>query len=330
MNSFICRYLLLLAFMLGGTLQAGLAQNSAYESILRARGLVEGQPYESVRFAASSSTELSVVTATGNIEIFGNPRIDYVQIDLYVKEGFSFWSGGSNVGNFRLIFQQQGDKLIATVEPKRGDSRVWQNDNISFSYVVQVPTQLSSRIRSTRGDIYARNLNGTHLLQVTAGNLFIDGLTGEIRAFSASGNITANDIWGDFNGKTTNGNITVQKAEGEVRLRTVNGNLTAREIMGTFIAATTNGMVDAVLQSAGEGSYIETTNGGINLTLPPNPNYALDLSGSALDLSDVLRSGRPFEGNLTHNSADIHFGDGSVPVQVSSLTGRITLQTSRD
>lgn len=329
MNSFICRYLLFLTFIFGGMLPVGLAQNSAYESVLRARGLVEGQPHESVRFEAGPSTELSVVTATGNIEIFGNPRIDYVQIDLYVKEGFSFWSGGSDVGNFRLIFQEQGDKLIATVEPKRGDSRVWQNNNISFSYVVQVPTQLSSRIRSTRGDIYARNLNGEHLLQVTAGNLFIEGLTGEVRAFSASGNITANDVWGDFSGKTTNGNISLEKAEGEIRLRTTNGNLYAREIMGTFIAATTNGTINAELQSIGEGSYIETVNGAISLTLPPDPNYAFDLSGSGLNIADLLQSGA-FEGNVNRNSAELHFGDGSIPVQVSSLTGRITIQTSRD
>ncbi|MFW6348114.1 MAG: DUF4097 family beta strand repeat-containing protein [Cyclonatronaceae bacterium] len=329
MNSFICRYLLFLTFIFGGMLSVGLAQNSAYESVLRARGLVEGQPHESVRFEAGPSTELSVVTATGNIEIFGNPRIDYVQIDLYVKEGFSFWSGGSDVGNFRLIFQEQGDKLIATVEPKRGDSRVWQNNNISFSYVVQVPTQLSSRIRSTRGDIYARNLNGEHLLQVTAGNLFIEGLTGEVRAFSASGNITANDVWGDFSGKTTNGNISLEKAEGEIRLRTTNGNLYAREIMGTFIAATTNGTINAELQSIGEGSYIETVNGAISLTLPPDPNYAFDLSGSGLNIADLLQSGA-FEGNVNRNSAELHFGDGSIPVQVSSLTGRITIQTSRN
>lgn len=324
-----CRSFFLLAFLLAGFLETTTAQQDAYRSVLHERGLVQGEPYESVRFEARPSTELSVLTVTGNIEIFGNPRIDYVQIDLYVKEGFSFWSGGSKLDNFRIIFQEQGDKLIASVEPRRGDSRVWQNNNISFSYVVQVPTQLRSRVRSTSGDIYARNLNGEHLLQVTAGNLFIDGLTGETNAFSASGNITANEVWGDFNGKTTNGNIAVNGAEGEIRLRTVNGNITARNIMGTFIAATTNGSVTAVLQSTGEGSYIETINGAVSLTLPPEPDYAINASGSALDIRELLQSGA-FEGNVSRNNANIHFGDGSIPIQISSMTGSITIQTGRD
>lgn len=330
MNKIDCRsFFFLITFLLAGLWETSVAQQDGSSSVLRERGLVQGEPYESIRFEARPSTELSVLTLNGSIEIFGNPGLDYVQIDLYVKEGFSFWSGGSKLDNFRIIFQEQGDKLIASVEPKRGDSRVWQNDNISFSYVVQVPMQLSSRVRTTRGDIYARNLNGEHLLQVTAGNLFIEGLTGEVNAFSASGNITANEVWGKFNGKTTNGNITVNGAEGEVRLRTINGNIRASNIMGTFIAATTNGTVNTVLQSPGEGSYIETINGAISLSLPSGPDYAIDASGSALDISDLLQ-GRSFEGRVRRNSADIRFGDGSVPIQVSSTTGAITIHRGRD
>jgi DUF4097 and DUF4098 domain-containing protein YvlB len=323
------RSFLLLAIFLAIFAEVTAAQQDSNSSVLRDRGLVQGEPYESVRFEAGPSTELSVLTLSGNIEIFGNPRLDYVQIDLYVKEGFSFWSGGSKLDNFRIIFQEQGNKLIASVEPRRGDSRVWQNENISFSYVVQVPTQLSSRVRSTRGDIYARNLNGEHLLQVTAGNLFIDGLTGETNAFSASGNITANEVWGNFNGKTTNGNITVSGAEGEVRLRTVNGNISAGDIMGTFIAATTNGTVNTVLQSPGEGSFIETVNGAIRLRLPYGPEYAIAASGSALEIGELLQSGT-YEGRVGQNSADIRFGDGNIPIQISSTTGAITIHSGRD
>ena len=327
MKNFAC-CLFLLFLLLTGVPDSAIGQQDSYRSLMKEQDLVQGSPYESRQFRVEGPTELSVITLSGNIEVFENPRIDVIQIDLYVKRGFSFWSGG-NLDNYRITFQEQAGKIVASVEPRRGDSNVWQDDNIRFSYVVQVPGQVTTRIRSMTGDIYARNLNGQHLLQANVGNVFIEGLTGETNAFSAIGNITANDVWGDFNAKTTNGNITLRGAEGEVRLRTVNGSIIAREIMGTFIAATSNGSVSATLWETGEGSYIETTNGSVSLTLPPAPDYHLRASGSMVNITDLLQIGA-FEGNVGRRSADVRFGEGNIPIQISSSTGTINVETGRN
>ena len=317
--------LLLLAGVLGLSTDIE-AQNNSTRSILVENGLVKGDPFESERFPVNSNVELSVFTLSGNVEIFENPDLDYIQIDLYVDRGFSLWSGSANLDNYRIILQQKRDQIIASVEPRRSESRVWKGDNVTFSYVVQTPVDISSRIRNTKGDIYARNLKGNHLIQATVGNLYLDNLEGEINVFSASGNINAERMRGEINAKTTNGSITIKNSDGEVRLRTVTGNVVAENGRGTFIAATTTGNVSAQLLSVGEGSYIETVTGSVNLTLPSELNYAIQASGSNVDVSDLLDR-REFEGRVQQRVANVRFGSGSIPIQISSVSGNVLIKT---
>lgn len=317
--------LLLLLMIAGYGLWNPVAAQSPPDSYLVEQGIVKGDPYESERFPVNRAVELSVFTLSGNVEIYENPDIDYVQVDLYIDRGFSFWSGSPNLDNYRIIFQQVHDKITASVEPRRGDSRVWKGENISFSYVVQTPVELQSRIRNTKGDIYARGIRGSHQIQATVGNLYLDDLEGEINAYSASGNIRANGMRGLFNAKTTNGNIDVGDADGEMRIRSVTGSITAENINGTFIAATTTGSVDAGLLSVGEGSYIETVAGSVNLRLPPSGmNYSIEASGSSVDINRLLEN-REFEGRVTGRSARVTLGAGDIPIQVSTVAGHVII-----
>ena len=73
MNTIDCRSFFLIAFLLAGLWQTTAAQQDSNSSVLRDRGLVQGEPYESIRFDARPSTELSILTVNGSIEIFGNP-----------------------------------------------------------------------------------------------------------------------------------------------------------------------------------------------------------------------------------------------------------------
>ena len=302
------------------------AQNSTPKSLLIENGLVSGEPFESESFPVDRAVELSVFTLSGNVEIFENPDLDHIQIDLYVDRGFSLWSGGANLDNYRIIFQRTRESIIASVEPRRSESRVWKGDNITFSYIVQTPVDISSRIRNTKGDIYARNLRGNHLIQATVGNLYLEDMEGEINAYSASGNISARGMRGEMNAKTTNGNIIISDSDGEIRLRTVTGSIEAANSRGTFIAATTTGDITALMTSVGQGSYIETVTGSVNLTLPDELNYSIQASGSTVDLSDLL-SRREFEGRVQQRVANVVIGSGNIPVQISSVSGNVIIKT---
>lgn len=318
--------ILLLLIGIVGFMNESQAQNNPFRSVLIEKNLVNDEPFRTERYPVDETIELSVFTLSGNVEIFENPEIDHIRIDLYVDRGFSLWSGGTNLDNYRIIFQRTRGRIIASVEPRRSESRVWKGDDITFSYIVQTPVDISSRIRNTKGDIYARNLKGHHLIQATVGNLYLENLEGDINAYSASGNITAQRMRGEMNAKTTNGNISVSNSAGEVRLRTVTGSVEATNGRGTFIAATTTGNITALLYSVGDGSYIETVTGSVNLTLPAELNYSIQASGSSVDVSDLLNQ-REFEGRVEQRVANVVFGSGNIPIQISSVSGSVIIKT---
>jgi len=302
------------------------AQNNAINSILVEKKLVNGEPFESKRFSVDKHTEVSVFTLTGNVEVYENRSIDYIQIDLYIDRGFTLWSGSSSLENYHIIFQKMHNKVIASVEPKRSESKVWKSDNISFSYVVQVPVSVSSRIRNTKGNIWVRNIRGTHLIQTTVGDLFLENLEGQTNAFSANGNIHAENITGVFNAKTINGDISTHNSGGEIRLKAVSGAINTTGLNGTFIASTVSGDIEAELLSPGDGSYIETISGSVILTLQHEMDYTIQASGSSVDVSDILDHGG-FEGNVQRRNANLTFGNGRIPIQISSFSGNVIVKS---
>lgn len=303
------------------------AQSNTGRSVLLEKNLVSGEPYESRRFPVERSTELSIVTFSGNVEVYENPAIDYIQIDLYVDRGFTLWSGSTSLDNYHIIFREMHHKIVATVEPKRSESKVWKSDNISFSYVVQTPVSVTSRIRNTKGDIWVRNIRGNHLIQTTIGDLYLENLEGETSAFSANGNIFAENIRGAFNAKTINGDISAHNSQGEIRVKALSGSIKTTGLNGTFIASTASGDIDAELISAGEGSFIETFSGSVILTLKQDLDHTIQISGSSVDVTDLLNRAE-FEGNVQRRNANLVFGNGKIPIQISSLSGNVTVKTS--
>lgn len=302
------------------------AQSNNGRSVLIEKNLVSGEPYKSMRFPVKKNTELSIVTFSGNIEVYENPSIDYIQIDLYVDRGFTLWSGSTSLDNYRIIFREMHHKIVATVEPKRSESKVWKSDNISFSYVVQTPVSVTSRIRNTKGDIWVRNIRGNHLIKTTTGDLYLENLKGETNAFSANGNIYAENTKGPFNAKTINGDISSHNSRGEIRVKALNGSIKTTGLNGTFIASTASGDIDAELISAGEGSFIETFSGSVMLTLKQDLNHSFQISGSSVDVTDLLNRAE-FEGNVQRRNANLVFGNGQIPIKISSLSGNVTVKS---
>ncbi len=315
---------LFLIFLPGLFEAAGAQQNQESGSVLVRDKLVTGEPYKSQIFSAEEFSELHVFTLDGDVEVYENPASDQVKIDLYVERGFSLWAGHSNLENYHIIIQKNGPKIVASVEPKRGDSRVWKSDNTTFSFIIQTPVNTSARVRSTKGNIWVRNLKGSHMIQTTDGNLHVSGMEGEINAFSASGNIAVKNNKGELNLKTISGNISANSAEGEIRIRAVSGNIDVNELKGTLIAATTSGDISAGILTPGEGTYAETVSGKVMLSIPNKFGYSIQATGMSVDLSRILENAS-YEGSVRPRDASVIIGEGQIPVRLSSVSGEIVI-----
>jgi hypothetical protein len=79
--------------------------------------------------------------------------------------------------------------------------------------------------------------------------------------------------------RSTNGGIGISDVEARIEFRTTNGGVKLRSVGGEVRGRTTNGGVDVELDGAtwrGEGLDVETSNGGVRLSIPEHYSAQLE------------------------------------------------------
>jgi DUF4097 and DUF4098 domain-containing protein YvlB len=300
------------------------AQPNAASAANQLKTEFQSDPIESKFFRVDGAPSLSVFTVNGNIEVNYNPSINGVQVDLYVKREFSLWSGTRSLNNYRIILQQRGNSIVASVEDRRTGSRSWGGDDIQFSFVIQVPQKGSMNLRTMKGDISLDGVEGQHFIQNHSGLLRVRNSEGEIRVASTLGDIELNNIKGNVYAKTVSGDIRSANSTGEIRFRTVSGHVFADKIKGSLIAATTSGDVVSTLQDVSIGVYIESVSGDIDLELPSAGGFTIDANALRYDFDGLDR--KHTTERITTRSAKLNVRDGGIPINLSTVSGRIRVK----
>lgn len=281
----------------------------------------ENDPYESHFFRVRGVPSINVHTINGNIDLVSNPDIDGVRVELYVERSFNLWSGPRSLDDFRIIIRQQGDQIIASVEEKRTSSSRRRGD-VQFHFVIQTPSEVNTELRTVTGDILIENLVGQQFLQNQTGDIFVMNNTGRTQISSTMGNITMDRLNGVTFAKSVNGNILISNSVGEMRLRTVSGDIEAHSASGTLVAATTSGHITSDFRQVSVGVYMESISGNIDLTMPLETSYRIDGQAMQFDFSGMIQDSVT-NLNRRNRSASLTTGTGEIPVQLSTVAGRI-------
>lgn len=129
----------------------------------------------------------------------------------------------------------------------------------------------------------------------------------------------------DLGLRSQNGGISVEGVAGNLELVTVNGGLSLSQVAGKVNGRTTNGGITARLDGMewrGEGLDLETTNGGIRLTVPEQYNAELEArtvnGGISFDFP-VTVSGR------IGRQVRTTMGNGGVLIRVTTTNGGVTV-----
>ena len=129
-----------------------------------------------------------------------------------------------------------------------------------------------------------------------------------------------------------NGGISIGNVEGNMDFETRNGGISVKEVAGNVKGRTKNGGVNAKLDGKswkGAGLDLETTNGGINLTLPENFAAHLETGtvnggfNSDLELTVKLKD---FRRGVNINT-DIN--GGGAPVRVVTTNGGVRINSGK-
>jgi hypothetical protein len=125
--------------------------------------------------------------------------------------------------------------------------------------------------------------------------------------------------------KTVNGGVNVRGVEGRIEFTTTNGGVRLANVNGDVRGRTTNGGVDIELDGAmwqGEGLDVQTSNGGVRISIPEHYSARLEAStvngGLNSDFPAVTQGRRPRELEAT-------LGGGGAPIRVRTSNGGVRI-----
>jgi hypothetical protein len=259
--------------------------------------------------------------ATVEVRVSGNNRLSESRIRQLLEE------------NYDIDVRVQNGKLYATARPKRNARNVGnlRQENLSISLIISTPNNVSSDLRTSNGSIGVSNLSGNTVGRTSNGRINLDNSQGNINLTTSNGAISTQNSSGTITLKTSNGRIdldnltgvivagtsnariTANNIQGTLEVSTSNGAVTLNRLSGNVSASTSNGAVGVEMLSVSEFVRASTSNGNLNLTVPANQGYRLNVSARNRIGTSGLQN---FNGNMNERSINGNIGNGGAEINI--------------
>ena len=230
---------------------------AACEVNLNSEGIVSR---ETKTFAVTGIPEVQLDTFEGSIEVHSWDRNEVeVEIEKRAMEQ-------TLVDEMKVTAEQQGNKIIIKVAaPSRGEDsggvRIGVHYSPSARLRVALPRQ--SMITAMSGD----------------GSIAVEDVSGKISLNTSDGSVRGTRLAGEIFIRSADGSIRIDRAEGKLDVETHDGSITIEAKPTVMRARTSDGAIRLEIEPdslMAEDWDLETTDGSIVLTLPPNFNGQLD------------------------------------------------------
>ena len=191
-------------------------------------------------FPLKPNGRLTVESFNGSIEISG---WDQDSVDI---SGTKYGNTQERADGLRIETANTPDSV--TVRAIRPSER---RGNQGARFVVKVPrSTLLDRISTSNASI--RTMDGA----------------GPARLRTSNGSIRVQDLRGSVDAQTSNASVDLIDVEGDAIAHTSNGHIHAEDLRGGLDAKTSNSGVNARIVRGDRSIRVETSNGGVELTLP--------------------------------------------------------------
>ncbi len=133
-----------------------------------------------------------------------------------------------------------------------------------------------------------------------------------------------------------NGGIAISSVEGHVEFETTNGGVSLMDVAGDVRGRTTNGGVKVDLSGStwrGSGLDVQTTNGGVHLTMPENYAARIETGttngGFKSDISSLnVETTDESYGRQRNKRISTDLNGGGAPIRVVTTNGGIKISSS--
>jgi len=191
-------------------------------------------------FPMKPNGRLTVESFNGSIEVSG---WDQDSVDI---SGTKYGNTQERADGLRIETANTPDSV--TVRAIRPSER---HGNQGARFVVKVPrSALLDRISTSNASI--RILDGA----------------GPARLRTSNGSIRVQDLRGSLDAQTSNASVDLIDVDGDAIAHTSNGHIHAEGLRGGLDAKTSNASVNAGIGGANRSIRVQTSNGGVELTLP--------------------------------------------------------------
>lgn len=239
------------------------------------------EPYRVEDFSVTPPGELQVKTSGGHITVKGSES-NGVRVEMYVyKDGEALSPSDTGLDDYDITIDRSGNEVRAIAKRTNGsDWKFWKNNDLSVSFVVYTPHNMSTQLHTSGGHIKATGLNGEQTIKTSGGHLELANLKGTVNARTSGGHISLRDVTGNIHANTSGGHIEAYNTEGQLYVSTSGGHIDLENIAGTVEASTSGGSISAEIIKMGEFARLRTSGGSVNITVPANIGLDLDLHGS--------------------------------------------------
>jgi len=267
-----------------------------------------------------SGGKLTVISDAGSIEVAGSGSSGAHLLLKSDKDDFE--------SRFTLKYEELPGELRITLK-KKDSLTSWGNwfNNARIQFEIQVPTKTRTEIQTGGGHVAVRSLDGDTNAQTSGGHIEITDITGNVAAETSGGHISLKKISGDAKVETSGGHIEAEGVDGNLVAETSGGHIEIRGAKGRVDADTSGGHVEVgFAKGNAHGGKIESSGGGISVTIDPSVDLAIDASTSG----GSVRTEIPVKvvGKVTSSSLRGTLGKGGETLFVHTSGGSVSISAT--
>lgn len=281
-------------------------------------------------------------TSGGSIVVAGLSEGE-ARLEVYVKpSGMNLGSVSKSelqeklANDYDLIISTANNQLEVTARSK---SNVNWKRQLSISYKIYVPRNVSSDLSTSGGSIKLSNLNGNQRFKTSGGSLQIADIRGNIEGKTSGGSINADkctggeislatsggslklsNLKGIIQARTSGGSIRGSNISGELKTHTSGGSVNLEGLSCSLETSTSGGSMNISLVDPGKYISVNTSGGSVNMSMPGNKGMNLKVKGQSVRVNPL----KNFNGTTDRRSVSGTINGGGIPVNVSG-SGNVNL-----
>lgn len=279
-------------------------------------------------FRTDGKATLSAMTSGGSITVESHERNDII-IEVYVRRGSSYLTSDDEVKRYvEVDFNQSGNSV--SVEGKQISRSFWGGSGASVSYIITVPVETETDLRTSGGGLTLNGVKGKQTLRTSGGSIRLSEIEGYVQARTSGGSMRMSHIRGELDARTSGGSITLENSSGLLDVRTSGGSITLADVSGSVNARTSGGSINADLDNLDGELNLRTSGGSITAAVPSSiiaedgAGISLSMNGSRVNVENDR--GASFRGDATNRRVNGTYGNGGVRISLSTNAGTSTLR----